>query len=260
MATPNHLIGVRPLCPPDLCSGSQGIWKGWVNYYSKDFLWWGFGGRIGQWATEVSTSASVTPVLSANRPGYCNIQMPGRGSLTTQTWAAPQTRTSGWKSLVFLLLSAARAVMGNSLKKEEGQSFITVFPFPPHATAGFNRIFPFSAQKILSGKKCDWKPNVHCLLLGAGAPLLPLWRNSQLLRSRVMASSCGKGRCWETLGVALGNLQGCVADHTCVPHDLFHPLTHGDTPQDFLSTRTSSQCKHPPIGICSIHWVIHFLV
>lgn len=48
-------------------------------------------GREGQWPTEVGTSASMTRVLSANRPSYCNIQMPGTGRLITQTWATPQT-------------------------------------------------------------------------------------------------------------------------------------------------------------------------
>lgn len=37
----------------------------------------------------------------------------------------------------------------------------------------------------------------------------------------------------------------CEAGHTCVPHDLTHPLTHGDIPQDFLSTPAPSQPELP---------------
>lgn len=66
------------------------------------------------------------------------------------------------------------------------QPFITQASLSLHMLrTGFNIIifstqdlillfFPSSTEKILSGKKRDWKPNARCLLLGAAVPPLPL--------------------------------------------------------------------------------------
>lgn len=120
--------------------------------------------------------------------------------------------------------------------------------------------FPSSTEKILSGKKRDWKPNARCVLLGAAVSPLPLWRNPQLLRPGVMASSCGKGRHG---GVHVKPWTvSRRADHTCVRRDLTHPLTRGVIPQDFLSMQACLTVWTPPtpVGIHFIHWITRFLV